>query len=218
MPLGFSQFTKVSRVHCVRVMQMKKAKQIKRQQNAREPLVRWFDWFRQMHLHDFILAHFADDRKWDERPSATHSASADRVFSAEREMALSITECLLQSLPVAYKARNLVANLLGSEGATATEFFDENQVLTEYVTPSGGRIEFVTDEQFIIFLRFRTLRLTTWRAIFIRPSGAEEIPFFKGSKPNGTGRVWQRRAAVVMPARKRALAKVIAFNIAWKEL
>ena len=34
-----------------------------------------------------------------------------------------------------------------SDGATATVFFDENQVLTEYVTPSGGKIEFVTDEQ-----------------------------------------------------------------------
>ena len=34
-----------------------------------------------------------------------------------------------------------------SDGATATVFFDENQVLTEYITPSGGKIEFVTDEQ-----------------------------------------------------------------------
>lgn len=34
-----------------------------------------------------------------------------------------------------------------SDGATATVFFDENQVLTEYIAPSGGKIEFVTDEQ-----------------------------------------------------------------------
>jgi RHS repeat-associated protein len=34
-----------------------------------------------------------------------------------------------------------------SDGATATVFFDENHVLTEYITPSGGKIEFVTDEQ-----------------------------------------------------------------------
>lgn len=34
-----------------------------------------------------------------------------------------------------------------SDGATATVFFDENRVLTKYVTPSGGKIEFVTDEQ-----------------------------------------------------------------------
>jgi RHS repeat-associated protein len=34
-----------------------------------------------------------------------------------------------------------------SDGATATVFFDENQVLREYITPSGGKIEFVTDEQ-----------------------------------------------------------------------